>query len=93
MNNIPSIFDLQEDENDILRMPFNPIDYGKNNDIKRHCYECDKEYSQGKMKELGSSKEDEKAYCDDKKWWPCSIFFCEECWKTSELSDASNWVA
>jgi len=86
---IPSIFDLDKDDDGKFLMPFNPVDYGKDNSIIRQCNECRKELPQGEMKELsmesqfGSGKN--QLYED-------GIFICRECW-FEIYADASNWVA
>lgn len=90
---VSSIFDLKEDDTGMLRMPFNPIDYGVHNTILRKCHRCGKEFEQGQMKELGVSEDYERAIASDDKWYAYSIFFDEACWKVSEYSDAGKWEA
>ena len=94
---IPGIFDLEDDGEGVLRMPFNPIDWGSDeaNAIKRECYECGKLFPQGTMKTLGSSAEDPKAIAATVTvmGWDYVIFFCRDCWFKSPISDAGNWYA
>ena len=91
---VPSIFDLKEDDGGILRMPFNPLQWPtvEGNSIPHPCYECGKTYPRGTMKALGSVKEEPKAVRADP-FWEYAIFFCWKCWQTSKYSDASKWTA
>lgn len=88
---IPSIFDLEEDEDSIFRMPFVTQDYGEFNSTVRKCSICGEEFEQGNMKELHC--DDEDAYKDNNKMYDSSLFYCRECWFSDEISDASNWYA
>jgi len=88
-----SLFSLKLDDNGILRMPFNSADYGKANDIERACHKCNQSYPQGTMKELIVAPDRAEAYHDDYKLYRHSIFFCESCWYSDEISNAGNWTA
>ena len=86
-----SLFDLKEDKNGALLMPFTPADYGEDNAIPRDCDECGEEHPQGEMKELGrgsllgSGIDQKQLYID-------GIFVCERCW-FKKYADASQWRA
>lgn len=88
-----SVFDLDRDENQILRLAFNPIDYNRLNHITRPCFECDQLFPQGAMHEFGTDETEPKACHGKRKWYEYSIFVCQSCWSTSKLSNASNWTA
>lgn len=91
---LPSILDIGRDDDGVLRMPFNPADYGKDNSIKRKCCICVQEFLQGEMKELSTDDDNEEnAYHDHKKVYGHSIFYCRKCWFSNPISDASRWVA
>lgn len=89
---MPDIFDLHE-EKGVLRMPFNPADYGERNEVLRPCNECGKMFPQGMMKELGAHDDDPAGINGTGKVWDRSLFYCRGCWFSSNISDASNWVA
>jgi hypothetical protein len=72
---------------DIYRRPFTTNDYGKDNTIIRCCHDCGQPHRQGEMLELNCSAHYEGAYSDKNKTWSYSLFFCRECWYTSDYSD------
>ena len=91
-----SIFDLSEDDDGVIRLPFVPIDYGEDNDVERLCVECEGSSPQREMKELSvtaSYKDTYNAYNDGKSWYEYAIFICKECYPKSGYSDASKWIA
>lgn len=88
---VTNIFDLKKDDDGVLRMPFNPADYGEDNGILRECFGCGKEFAQGKMQELYSLHE--KAQKGGDKLYASSIFFCEDCWFSGNISNAAYWNA
>lgn len=90
---IPSIFDLEKTPEGKVVMPFNPADYGEDNNILRQCSECENEYPQGEMKELNMERNALFSGAETKQIYKGGVFFCRECWTTSEYSDASKWVA
>ena len=90
---MPGIFDLEEDDSNILRMPFNPADYGERNGVLRTCKICRKEFPQGEMKELGAHEDDPDGIEGPGKIWNKSLFYCRGCWFSNPISNAGNWVA
>lgn len=90
--NLPTIFDLENDSDGILRMPFYAFEY-ENPHLQRKCYYCQKKFSQSKMKELNAAPADPDAIIDAQSFYGCSLFICQRCWFTNDISDASKWSA